>query len=256
MAGLFSTWVPISPARYLIDDIMYLSRKMPTVIAERRMRLADVIEARNATSPRPSWVAIFLKAFALVAGRHAPLRRIWMPWPWAHFYQHPMSVATFAVERQDGDESVVAIARTSRPATATLAQLDAFVRRSQEKPLRRYSSYRRARRLFWMPGFLRRLLISVGLNLSGKGRARTVGTFALTSPAAHGAGMAQVLSPVTSTLHYGLFDEEGNLDMRLTFDHRVYDGAQAARTLVELEQTLKTTILEELRSMKSVRQAA
>jgi hypothetical protein len=51
---------------------------------------------------------------------------------------------------------------------------------------------------------------------------------------------------VTSTLHYGLFDDCGNLPVRITFDHRVLDGAFVARGLVELEEVLQTTILEEL----------
>ena len=34
-------------------------------------------------------------------------------------------------------------------------------------------------------------------------------------------------------LHYGLFDAGGNLDVRLTFDHRVLDGAPMARALAD-----------------------
>jgi hypothetical protein len=55
-----------------------------------------------------------------------------------------------------------------------------------------------------------------------------------------------LLPLVTSTLHYGLFDDRGNLPARITFDHRVLDGAFVARGLVELEEVLQTTILEEL----------
>ena len=51
---------------------------------------------------------------------------------------------------------------------------------------------------------------------------------------------------VTSTLHYGLFDDRGTLPARITFDHRVLDGAFVARGLVELEEVLQTTIREEL----------
>ena len=61
--------------------------------------------------------------------------------------------------------------------------------------------------------------------------------------------MATILSITTSTLHYGLFDAAGNLDFRLTFDHRVYDGALAARVLTELEATLLGAILAEVRAL-------
>ena len=55
---------------------------------------------------------------------------------------------------------------------------------------------------------------------------------------------------LTASLHYGLFDDDGNLDVRLTFDHRVLDGAAAARCLVALEQTLLGDILAELQGMR------
>ena len=61
--------------------------------------------------------------------------------------------------------------------------------------------------------------------------------------------MLHLISPLTATLHYGLLDAGGGLDMRLTFDHRVFDGATAARALVALEKTLRGTILTEMRQL-------
>jgi hypothetical protein len=58
---------------------------------------------------------------------------------------------------------------------------------------------------------------------------------------------------VTSTLHYGLFDARGDLPARITFDHRVLDGAFVARGLVELEEVLQTTILEELLLVRALK---
>jgi hypothetical protein len=51
---------------------------------------------------------------------------------------------------------------------------------------------------------------------------------------------------LTSTIHYGLFDEGGHIDMRMAFDHRVLDGATAALVLMEMEETLLTRILKEV----------
>jgi hypothetical protein len=51
---------------------------------------------------------------------------------------------------------------------------------------------------------------------------------------------------VASNLHYGLFDERGNIDVYLTFDHCVFDGAVAARALSETEATLREDIRREL----------
>jgi pyruvate/2-oxoglutarate dehydrogenase complex dihydrolipoamide acyltransferase (E2) component len=53
-------------------------------------------------------------------------------------------------------------------------------------------------------------------------------------------------------LHYGLFNEAGALHVRLTWDHRVMDGAVAARILVALERTLQGDILAELTRMRWV----
>jgi len=82
--------------------------------------------------------------------------------------------------------------------------------------------------------------------LSGDKQDQLTGTFGLTSTSSAGAGVLAMLQLVTSTLHYGLFDDRGNLPARITFDHRVLDGAFVARGLVELEEVLQTTILEEL----------
>jgi hypothetical protein len=58
-----------------------------------------------------------------------------------------------------------------------------------------------------------------------------------------------LLSPLTTVLNYGTFEPDGSLDVRLTYDHRVFDGAIAARAIVELEEVLRGVILLELESL-------
>jgi hypothetical protein len=55
-----------------------------------------------------------------------------------------------------------------------------------------------------------------------------------------------IRSPLTTTLFYGVFDSDGAVDVRLAFDHRVLDGATAARGLAEMERLLQTEIAGEL----------
>ena len=55
-----------------------------------------------------------------------------------------------------------------------------------------------------------------------------------------------LLSPLTTTLNYGAFGEDGSLDVRLTYDHRVVDGATVARALGHLEEVLTGPIVNEL----------
>ena len=56
-------------------------------------------------------------------------------------------------------------------------------------------------------------------------------------------------TPQPCLLSYGPADADGNVVVRLTFDHRVFDGALAGRALARLEEVLNSSILEELRDL-------
>ncbi len=241
-------WVPLSLPRRMVNDLMRHCRHVPTVIAERRFRLGALVAARRTWPQRPSWAGMFLKAFAKVAENMPPLRRAYLPYPWPHLYEHPTSTASLTVERELDGEEAVFIAQFPRPDQCSLCDLDRRIRGAKELPPHSIAPMRRALRIARLPAPLRRLLWWIGLYWSGRERARHFGTFGLTSPAAAGAGMQQVLTILTSTLHYGLLDSAGDLDMRLTFDHRVYDGATAARALTAMEEVLHAEILSELRA--------
>jgi hypothetical protein len=251
MSSAFGRYVPLTPARRMIADWMHFCRHLPMVVAERRMRLRPLVEARNQCCSRPSWVAIFLKAFSAVAARRPELRRSYRSFPWPHLYEHSRSLGLITVERMEAGEPTVLLTKLKYPDRLPLTDLDARVRKCQEQPLEEFPIYRRARRTLWLPWFLRRWLLWGGFNLSGRFRAENIGTFALTSPAAAGAGLVQLQTMMTSTIHYGLFEPDGCLDFRLTFDHRVYDGAFAARVLVDIEQVLLTDVVAELESMRA-----
>ena len=238
----------IPPLRRVLCDFLHFAKKVPLVTAERRMKLGPLIAARNACLPKPSWTAIFLKAFAQVARRQPELRRVYCPFPWPHFYEHGESIGFFTVERQVDDEPTVLFGYRRRPDQLSLSELTDYVRRCQEQPVEQLTMYRRMRRLAYLPTIVRRLLWRLPGLVGGRHCVENFGTFGLSSTAAHGAGMATILSITTSTLHYGLFDAAGSLDFRLTFDHRVYDGALAGRVLTALERTLMTGILAEVQS--------
>ncbi len=54
------------------------------------------------------------------------------------------------------------------------------------------------------------------------------------------------MSPLTTTLNYSPFEMDGSIDVRLTYDHRVLDGAPVARAMAELENVLHEEIADEL----------
>jgi hypothetical protein len=248
--------LPLSPLRKLVCDLLHFAGKVPGATVERTMKLSPVIAARQACVPRPSWCAIFLKAMGMVCARFPELRRAFMPFPWAHLYEHPINVANFTIERRYQDEDVVFLVQVRSPERRSLYELDQIIRTCKEAPVESIKYFRRAIALSKVPWPFRRLSWWVSLNLIGKLRAHNFGTFSVSSVASEGAGVLVLMPLITSTLHYGLFDEKGNLPARITFDHRVTDGACVARAIVGLEEALKTAILEELYTSRAIKVAA
>ena len=236
----------LSPSRRLVADLMTFSRHTPTIVAERRVRLAALVAARQTWQNRPAWSAIFLKAYATVAARRPVLRRSFMAFPWPHLYEHPCNVASVTIERSLDGEEAVFFTQLRSPERKSVAELDSFLRHCKEAPLQEIGAFRRALRQGRTPWPLRPLLWWLAFNVSGKQRSRLLGTFGLTSIGAFGAGLTRIVTPLTTNLHFGLLDESGDLDVRLSFDHRVLDGGTAARALVELEDVLIHETLDEL----------
>jgi pyruvate/2-oxoglutarate dehydrogenase complex dihydrolipoamide acyltransferase (E2) component len=240
--------VPLSPARRLVADLLRVCRDVPTVAVDRPADLSALVAARARTADRPPWPVLFAKAFALAAMQDPNLRRSYIRFPWAHLYEHAEPIAMVTVERECAGEPVVFSTRLSSAHARPLAELSAVIRHAKDAPEAEVAGLRRARRLARLPRPLRRFALWAGLHASGRLRERHSGTFAVTSVGSAGAGVARAVAPLTSTFHYGLFDAAGRIELRLTFDHRVYDGAVAARALVATERALLGPILDEVRA--------
>jgi hypothetical protein len=236
----------ITPFRQVVIDLMHFSAKVPSVAAERRINLAPVITARRLLDPHPGWCGLFAKAFGMLGRDHPALRRCYLSWPRPHLYEHPHSVATLNVERLSPAEDVVLQALIRCPENRSLAEIDALVRHHKDAPLEQLRCYRRSIALSRVPWPLRRFVWWFSLNVRGKVRCHNFGTFGISSTAAQGAGLLHLAPILTATLHYGLFDSDGSLDMRLSWDHRVFDGGMAARVLVDLEDVMNRVIVAEL----------
>ncbi len=235
----------VSPYRRLVADLMHFSARVPSITIERRMDLAPLVEARERCTPRPTWSAVFTKAFALVAARTPVLRTAYLTFPWPRFYEHPVNVATLNVDRHVGGERVVLYAHVPAPEALPLRAIDEVIRRHREDPVETLPSYRRAVLLSRVPWPLRRPVWWAGLNVLGATRCGYFGTFGISSLGAFGAGIVRLVPLLTSTLHYGMFEAGGAIAMRLSFDHRVLDGATAAEALADMEATLRHEILDE-----------
>jgi hypothetical protein len=242
----------LSPPRRLMCDLLHFAGRFPTIPVQRRMHLAEVAAARNEASPRPSWCALFTKALAIVSNASPQLRRAYLSFPRPHLYQHPVNVATVAVERRFGDDDAVFFGHVCQPETLGLAELHYKVRRFKEHPIETIGSFRRCLRVSRLPGPVRRLLWWGALNVSGRKRAHFLGTFGVSAYGGLGASSLHPLTPLTTTLNYGVIDPDGSVDVRLIYDHRVLDGAPVARALGALERALKHEVLAELRYLRAV----
>jgi hypothetical protein len=244
-------YLPLSLPRRLICDLVHFAHQVPTVPVERRMNLGPLVAARKQAGPRPSWCALFTKAYGFVAAARPELRRAYMTFPFAHLYEHSLNIASVAVERRLGDEEAVFFAHLKNPERMGLNELDAELRRYKEEPVDKIASFRRALRVCRLPRPLRRFVWWLGLNTWGRKRAHYFGTFGVSVYSGLGAASLHPLSPLTSVLNYGVIGDDGSVDVRLIYDHRVLDGATVARALEELERVLKGEILNELGYLRS-----
>jgi len=246
MAKITGRRVGLSLPRRWMADIMHLSRGMPYFVVDRQMNLSDVVAARSALAKPPSWPAIFLKAYSLVAAKRPELRRSFQTFPWCHLYEADVSVASIAVSREYEGESAVFFGLLHAPDRQSLLQLTAHLHDFKTKPVEEIRPFARLIKYTRYPKPLRRFIWWVGLHLTGKHRAKSIGTFGLTTLSSKQTGLLHVQSPCATTLTYGPIADDGTLEVRLSADHRVLDGLTAALVLEDLEAALKGEIVAEL----------
>ncbi len=239
--------VPISGPRRFINDLIYFAHQVPSVPVSRVVDVRPLTAPRIAHPIRPSWAVLFMKAYALVAVDHPPLRRALLNFPWHRLYEHPQSNCALAMERSYQGEDGIFVGLFRAPEAQSLAQLQASLDFYKRQPLDQVGFFRQALRISRIPAPFRHFLWWSTLHLSGCKRAKRFGTFGLTSYGALGAESLHPISPLTTTLTFGPISPEGRVTVKLIYDHRVLDGAFVARRLADIQATLEGAILEELR---------
>jgi hypothetical protein len=240
----------LSAGRRFITDAMWLSARVPTVSAQRRMQLGTVATARAACAHRASWVALFTKAFAMVADECPELRRAYIRCPWPHLYEYPENAGIVMIERIHQGESVALPFRIRNPSWLPVAMLSEIVQNAKAAPIEEMTDFVRVIRISALPWPLRRLLWWIAYSF-GRVRASFFGTFIVSVYSSMGADPLYGISPGTVLLTYGAVAADGGVDVRIMWDHRVLDGATIARALVRMEEVLCTTIAEELASSRA-----
>jgi hypothetical protein len=241
--------LPYSVPRRLIGDLLYFARGIPSVPVQRRINVAGLWVLRAQSRPRMRWCTLFTRAYGLVSAAMPELRRAYLPWPRPHLYEHPSSLASVAVEREYQGESAILFGVHNAPEKQSLVELDTRLRRFKDAPIESIGSFRHALFVSGLPLPVRRLAWWLGLNLSGDKRARRLGTFGVSVYSGLGAESLHPLSPLTTTLSYGVIQPDGSVDVRITYDHRVMDGPVVARALARLETVLNEEVANELRSL-------
>ncbi|MDK1493515.1 hypothetical protein QN219_26295 [Sinorhizobium sp. 7-81] len=235
----------LSPARRLVGDLMRFSIGVPRVTVQRQMNLGALQKARMAQQSKPSWMALFLKGYALLSKETPEFRRAYVKFPRPQLYEYPGSVASVAHEREHDGERVVLLSTIKTPERRSITELGELIQAARSRPVQEIKEFRRALKLARAPAPIRWLLMWLGLNI-GRQRARHFGTFQLSVYSGLGAESLNPLTPLTTIFNYGPIGEDGSVIVRIHYDHRVMDGANVARALERFEKILNGEIADEV----------
>lgn len=238
----------ISAPRRLVGDLMRFSIGVPRVTVQRQMNLGPLLRARAAQPERPSWTALFLKGYGLLSQETPELRRAYVKLPRPHFYEYPVSVASVANEREYDGERIVLLATIRAPERRSLSDLQAMISSARTRPVLEIKEFRRALKFARLPGPIRWLLMWLGLNIARQ-RGRHFGTFQFSVYSGLGAESFNPLTPLTTLLNYGPIAEDGTVNVRILYDHRVMDGANVARALERFEEILNGEVAMEVNGL-------
>ncbi len=239
----------ISLARKLVIDLMRAS--VPLVAVERTLHLERLATARASLAVRPGWSAIMAKALCIVARDEPWLRTLLLKWPWARFYELPKSIVLVALVRDDFDDGVPIMMKLGAADERSLADLEADMQRAKSAPIAEVPSFARTARIARLPLLVRRLIWALVLN-SGRMRSNRFGTLWITSLASLGSETVTARTPGPTLVSYGLVHPDHSMNIRLHWDHRVYDGVVATRALQRLEEVLNNEIANELLAQRAV----
>jgi hypothetical protein len=229
----------------MVADLMYFSTGLPLITIERSMRLDKVVKARAGHPEVPPWSAIFAKGFALVAREIAALRQVYLSFPIPHIFQYDASFVSIAHEVIVEGEPILLPVRIRYPDQIAITGFRFKIDEMRDAYLAGRGFYRVLQMTSYLPAVIRRPMWWIVLNVP-RLRRQFFGTFLITSVGFLGASLLTPIAPVTSLLTYGPISDNGEVTVRLVFDHRLYDGVTAARVLARLEELLNESICGEL----------
>ena len=241
----------VPPDRRVVIDLMNLQKKFPMVAHERVCDFSLLKEVRDNSKLRISWPLIMIKAFGIVSREFPVLRQTYMGGPFSTIYQHDCSIASLAIQREHDGVPWLFFARFVAPEEETLMSLQDRLKKFIDKPVK--ESFGDQMRVASFPAPIRKLIWWSRMSFSGKKRVKRMGTFGLTTLAAKNTTIQKPLSPLPYLLTYGPFDKDDRINITLSYDHRLLDGAQIAQILERLEKVLSTDLAHELNCLPRYR---
>ncbi len=235
----------LSAPRRLVNDLMKFSIVVPRVTVQRQMNIGPLLRARTAQHVKPSWTVLFLRGYALLSQETPELRRAYVKFPWPQLYEYPVSVASIAHEREHDGERAVLLSRIKDPEHRSIKELEELIQGARSRPVMEVKEFRQALSFARTPALFRRLTMWLGLNI-GRQRANYFGTFQLSVYSGLGAESLNPLTPLTTLLNYGPIGNDGSVNVRIHYDHRVMDGANVARALEKFETILNGAVSDEV----------
>jgi hypothetical protein len=249
-----ATFRSLTCNRALVLDLLALSARHAYFPVEQTFELSELAALRAAAPRRISWTVLFMKAYALVAAEIPQLRQAYCRWPWPRLCECGENVAMLAINRLHDGEERLCWGRFMSPERQSLIELQHALEAYQREPVEKI--FRRQVRLSRCPSGVRRLALWLNLNFARKRRAKRLGTFSISTLAGQQTLNRFHPTLLTTSLSFGPLDEQGRALVTLVCDHRVLDGALAARALVNLQTVLRGAIVDELRKAQMSRVAA
>lgn len=238
-------WVKPSLGRQMMADLSWASLRIPRCIMTARLRIPRAMAARSGlAAQRPPWTVLFLKGFGLAAEPHPALRRCHATLPWPRLLEVDHAIGCVVLEREHEGEAVLTIARIPLCHAIPLPELAKRLRHAKSAPSHETQSFRQFRNFARLPWPLRRFLLRLGLATGGP--VLYGGTFSISALGERGVTILDSVSVVPVFLSYGPISSEGEVDVTLSFDHRVMDGADGANALRGLERALEGPVADEL----------
>lgn len=138
------------------------------------------------------------------------------------------------------------------PERSSVTELEALIHATRTRPILEIKEFRRELKIAHAPGPIRWLLMWLGLNIARK-RAHYFGTFQLSVYSGLGAESLNPLTPLTTLPNYRSICEDGSVNVRIHYDHRVMDGANVAWALERFEHILNNEVAGELTNLAQLR---